>query len=249
MTLWKKEEAISFYKHNCINYSRNQRIKKLPCRPWGTQMLRWRQSSEPKLEVWSALFWIHLLANLVALRTPVDGNNISYFFTVIKGEFKWDFLASVYATVFTDYNFKKCGQRVWTHHPSQGEVGVSQMFQAWQRREFLWKLPQSGKNQGGYFFLEHCHLRFVPRQARDTTYKSFHLQWHGWITEQATKRHNMTIQRHKITTKETKWPPTDTKWPQRDNKWLVNNTEILTFCKMVRQIWKHLFLSLNLLSP
>lgn len=50
-------------------------------------------------------------------------------------------------------NYKLMLQLLNTHHPSQGELSVSQTVQAWQRRGFLWKRPQSGKDQVGCFFL------------------------------------------------------------------------------------------------
>ena len=79
-------------------------------------------------------------------------------------QFKWDFQAVIYSTpckgcILSDW--------VWTHHPSQGEVWVSQMCQAWRRREFLWKHPKSGKGREGYLVPEHRLLRFVPRPAKD----------------------------------------------------------------------------------
>lgn len=61
--------------------------EKLPCRPWGTQMLRWRQSSLPKLEVWSMLIWRHLFANFVAFSMPGNENNTNHFCSGVKGWF------------------------------------------------------------------------------------------------------------------------------------------------------------------
>lgn len=60
-----------------------------------------------------------------------------------------------------------------THLPSRGELWVFQTLQAWQRREFPWRRPRTGRDPAGCFSLGLGLLPFSPRRAGESGKPAF----------------------------------------------------------------------------
>lgn len=74
-------------------------------------MLRKRQSSLPKLEVWRMLIWRHLLANFFACSMPGGDENSMNLFPYIDNGKIWDYSAALHTIpARVRFGFLKCSR-------------------------------------------------------------------------------------------------------------------------------------------
>ena len=122
----------------------------LPSLPWGTQMLRYRQSSLPRVPVWRRVSCKHLFWNSVAFRMPKCRTKAVRYQTKHRNstciKLSWE-TGEIPEEAVWSYGIKN--EIKPAHRPIQGVSWASQTVQGRLQRGSPWRRPCSGGTPGG----------------------------------------------------------------------------------------------------